>query len=567
MLMRLSDGRVQHIVTQEGTCEFKLECAFLFFLQHFRRMYIGDHAITSSKVYTRLNELIGFESHSVVLNVFLAKIQTNFKVWKDCADIVYRTLQLLLDLASGYSSSKLMTKLEVTSQMLIHHTREYVPFLESASGNGGGKYRAMYYGILGKLLFTEELFSRFDDFMLPFEQTASFMLMQPSVEAIRQHQVLVVGFLRDITGLVSSIGQRKAFATFFEWFSPQYSPILGRIAEAFYDVHSVVKPLLVLTGELVWNKFGRLQFEASSPNGVLLFKEASTVLVSYGTRALSLPIKQDAYTERYRGLVLSLDALSKSLSGDYVNFGVISLYHDPCLPDALTVGVKLAVSVPLQDLLAYPKVTKAYFTFIDVMCSNHANVLYSLDTPTLCSIFVALEAGLSSIEASIVSSCCTSLDHLLTLYLAAKKKAERAQAMAAAAQAPAGSTATAAPQPSAALRNALAQMPQLDAHMTAVGAELLPRLMSGIFRGLLSHDGSNQYSLARPLLPLILIIPRSFEEYKQSMVAMQPQVAQREKLAQAFSKLTLELENDLDSRNRNKFSQNLSQFLHDVKSL
>lgn len=45
----------------------------------------------------------------------------------------------------------------------------------------------------------------------------------------------------------------------------------------------VTSPILKLFAELVQNRSQRLQFDSTSPNGVLLFREASKVLCSYGT--------------------------------------------------------------------------------------------------------------------------------------------------------------------------------------------------------------------------------------------------------------------------------------------
>lgn len=43
--------------------------------------------------------------------------------------------------------------------------------------------------------------------------------------------------------------------------------------------------------------------------------------------------------------------LSRTLVGNYVNFGVFELYGDQCLSNALTMVLKLAVSIPGNDLL------------------------------------------------------------------------------------------------------------------------------------------------------------------------------------------------------------------------
>lgn len=61
-------------------------------------------------------------------------------------------------------------------------------------------------------------------------------------------------------------------------------------------------------------------------------REVSKVLVSYGRRILALgPAAQNGYDTRYKGIWICLLALSRAMSGGYVNFGVFELYGDPAL--------------------------------------------------------------------------------------------------------------------------------------------------------------------------------------------------------------------------------------------
>lgn len=55
----------------------------------------------------------------------------------------------------------------------------------------------------------------------------------------------------------------------------------------FHDPH-VTTPVLKLMAELVQNRSQRLQFDVSSPNGILLFRETSRMVVNYGSRILTL---------------------------------------------------------------------------------------------------------------------------------------------------------------------------------------------------------------------------------------------------------------------------------------
>ena len=43
--------------------------------------------------------------------------------------------------------------------------------------------------------------------------------------------------------------------------------------------------------------------------------------------------------------------------------------------------VKLCLCMPLEDILAYTKVCKAYFTFLELLMRNHTATFIELDTP------------------------------------------------------------------------------------------------------------------------------------------------------------------------------------------
>lgn len=63
---------------------------------------------------------------------------------------------------------------------------------------------------------------------------------------------------------------------------PDYSPILIRAVELWAHDPAVTTPVLKLFAELVYNRSQRLQFDVSSPNGILLFRETSKLICCYG---------------------------------------------------------------------------------------------------------------------------------------------------------------------------------------------------------------------------------------------------------------------------------------------
>ena len=67
---------------------------------------------------------------------------------------------------------------------------------------------------------------------------------------------------------------------FFEWFYPQYIPILYHALEA-WDNDPLAITILKFFLEFVSNRSQRLNFDISSPNGILLFRETRYLLFYY----------------------------------------------------------------------------------------------------------------------------------------------------------------------------------------------------------------------------------------------------------------------------------------------
>ena len=274
-----------------------LQCAVLFFLQQFRKVYVGDQATASTKVYSRLQERVNIGDHFAVLGVFVNKIVANLKMRCECRKVNDKTLALFADLASGYCSSKLLLKLDsircvvqssswlqppsteplsalsataITRRiacarltqlfpapracryMLLHHTAEEFPFLLVSENM---RLRTTFYGTLCKLLFLDDIGVKFKQFMEPFTQWLRSLASQ-SENAFREGHVrtALIGLLRDLRGIVCACSNRRTYGLFFDWLYPEFTPLMHRTVFTFHDSPELTTPLLKLYAELVYNK-------------------------------------------------------------------------------------------------------------------------------------------------------------------------------------------------------------------------------------------------------------------------------------------------------------------------
>lgn len=105
-------------------------------------------------------------------------------------------------------------------------------------------------------------------------------------------------------------------------------------------------------------------------------------------------------------------------------------------------------------------------------------------------------------------------------------------------------------------------------HLNA-NPSLLGDLLYSLFEIVLFDECFNQWSLSRPMLSLILVInmtsEREMAKLKARLIATQP--AEKQHFLEAcLDKLMKDVDGSLDSKNRDRFTQNLSPVRHDFKS-
>ncbi|KAH9686616.1 Importin N-terminal domain-containing protein [Citrus sinensis] len=402
----------------------RLDRAILTFFQHFRKSYVGDQAMHSSKLYARLSELLGLHDHLLLLNVIVGKIATNLKCYTESQEVIDHTLSLFLELASG------------------------------------------------------------------LESTPDSMFRTDAVKCA------LIGLMRDLRGIAMATNSRRTYGLLFDWLYPAHMPLLLKGISHWTDTPEVTTPLLKFMAEFVLNKAQRLTFDSSSPNGILLFREVSKLIVAYGSRVLSLPNAADIYAYKYKGMWICFTILARALAGNYVNFGVFELYGDRALSDALDIALKMTLSIPLADILAFRKLTKAYFAFLEVLFSSHITFILNLNTNTFMHIVGSLESGLKGLDTNISSQCAAAVDNLAAFYFN---------------------------------------------NITMGEAPTSPAAIN----------------LARHIVECPTLFPEVFSDLKAQILTSQP-VDQHQRLSVCFDKLMADVARSLDSKNRDKFTQNLT---------
>ena len=514
----------------------RLESAMLNFLQNFRKVYIGEHSSSlQSNLFVVLREATGLVDHIQVLDVIVDKLAFNLRCWTHSPIIIESTLNLFNDLVAGFISGKSLAKLAKIEMFLDSHESDSFPFLDNPLN---GRLRTTFHQILARILFLSESTTKFESFMSPFTRTCEILLTQAnSPAAFRSDNVkfALVGLFRDLRGVCTACNHRRTFTLFFDWLHPRYMPILQMAATEYYDSPQVIIPLLKLFAEIVYNKAQRLSFECSSPNGILLFREASKIMTSYGSRTLQKGMVQDLYKEKYKAFSVCFTIFARTILGSYVNFGVFDLYGDPCLKDALQISINVSISIPIDHISTYPKLGRAYYVLLELLSLHYPVFLHSLDPQQFAYILRTTEEGLKNFDKNICAQCCMVLDNLLTYqYGLLMKNTHEAEAV----------------------RTQLNSNPNI-----------FPSLLSVLMNMILFEDSiSNQWSISRPMLGLIVMHPTVYEELKMTIIMSQTQPDKQEIVIQAFRQLMEDVHLNLEARSKDRFTQNLAEFRHRLRN-
>ena len=75
-------------------------------------------------------------------------------------------------MAAGYTSKKLLLKLDFTSYILQHHTAEHFAFLDDPANS---RSRTTFYFTLARLLFVEDTPAKFKAFVAPLQQVRPWL--------------------------------------------------------------------------------------------------------------------------------------------------------------------------------------------------------------------------------------------------------------------------------------------------------------------------------------------------------------------------------------------------------
>nr|XP_032525932.1 exportin-7 [Danaus plexippus plexippus] len=219
------------------------------------------------------------------------------------------------------------------------------------------------------------------------------------------------------------------------------------------------------------------------------------------------------------------------------------LYGDDALDNALNMFVKLLLSIPQSDLLDYPKLSQTYYVLLERLAQDHMPFLASLQPDAALYILASISEGLTALDTSVCTGCCATLDHIVTyLFKQLVQKTTN--------------------------KGGNRQVPESNMFIEVLQRrpEIMQQLLATVLNLIMFEDCCNQWSMSRPLLGLVLLNEEQFSRLREQIISQQPADKQQQ-LAQWFNGLMAGIEPNLLTKNRDRFTQNLSMLRRDINDL
>ncbi|KAJ3427462.1 exportin [Anaeramoeba flamelloides] len=558
-----------------------LEVSFLLFLNMFRRAYVSPSTNFRNAIYQRLYELTNIANNVHLLKIFINKIINNLQIWSNSELILQRTLTLFEKLTRPYCAGAKLLSVEKIDNLFINHTEFKFPFIEKYTENRS--YRTKFYQTITTLLFLEKdqrtVEKNFALFVKPFQTVAEqiiLIIQQKSKSKSTQillssntrssnlkiqnysknYLKLIIGFIKDIMGVVSSTNNTKSYTLLFDWLYPIFFELFNEIIISFASDSKIIIQMLKLLSEISYNRYQRIIFESWSPNGVYLIKALIKIVGDFSSKFLqSIGNKNDNNYNNYsflsngnndqknvfKCLKLLIEILFRTISGDYAPISAFQVYSDNTLHNAIDSLMNVILSFPQSTILNKLKLYTTFISLIEILSKDLIEYLIDRPSSQFILLIQLITQGLAITQNQFICDrCCIIIDSIVEFYFINSNNQY--------------------------LRNEkIIKLTKILNNHFENNPNLLKYILNSVFNIVLFESESENWAISKLFLALILIEKEEFLKITQNRIQKLENQEDKIKLEQVFEKLVDGIENNLDRINKSKFRNKLENFVKEIK--
>lgn len=253
----------------------------------------------------------------------------------------------------------------------------------------------------------------------------SYATSQP---ASTERQAALALALCDMRGVLSCT-ECRPYRIVMDMIEPSLYPLADAALHEDSGNQLAVVQLLELVNELAVNRSQRIVYGVHSARPVHVFRYASHVMVraarlahaavENGSAALRQEAPPPLVEWGWKVVRLSLTVAHHIIQGGWCNLGILQLYSDPALTNALDCVWLLLSTLPHDEFVARPKVCAAVVKAVNALSSRFFHWFWVKQSPREVAAVVGLvealafPASVGAVESAQQSDALQTLDRLI----------------------------------------------------------------------------------------------------------------------------------------------------------
>lgn len=254
-------------------------------------------------------------------------------------------------------------------------------------------------------------------------------------------------------------------------------------------------------------------------------------VIKLAAGAVGVGITTDVEAKMMKCARICVVCMNRMLGGRYAQLGTFDLYQDKCLISAKRAVLELALAGSPTHVMSFPKMARALVVLLNLLCDKFIKGVVSLPPPIFARLIACLAEAVASPVTTLSTPAASALEYIAVFRCKAAAAGASNTQMASSILNPEHRTRGERTSP-----KELAESAQYFAAHDAAQPNLFGEVLVLLLDRLLSTTGdsmvNNQWTLARPVLPLILCAPESFERFRAGF--LQSQSATREPIVRKF---------------------------------
>eukprot|EP00347_Sterkiella_histriomuscorum_P015544 403356631 len=388
------------------TCN-KLNLAFVKFMNVFRQHVLGDSRVLSiarqidslqnpksledtteesaeqesMRTHTALAIILGQNDMISIIDAFIEKLLQILIFTNTQQELGKLAVEETLTVFEIFLNSSITNKILGMCPIVQRFVSETVLQFNLFQHERDAKFLVRFFRIISSVWVNQQYISNFDTYLSQLGQiiTQITQLNDPSLLKSPDVRQNIIKLYRILRGTASGLYLVYDYNLFMEWLNPNQFEITKQIMSLYINDDDVCLEILKFYKEITQNKSTRLKIGEWDINGMIVFKEASTMIINYCKAYDCMKnkvCKKDIYDEKLRLINIILKSFHNIITGNYLCFKYLEFYNDNTFIQLSLHVFESTLALSWDQVKPYEKFNKKALTVIELFVRNYTEILF-----------------------------------------------------------------------------------------------------------------------------------------------------------------------------------------------